>query len=187
MSYEKYRRDLKIQQMSKVQRLIEFFQKHPNFPFNKHYIDYDEYVAASLMGLNVIKYYIPENEIDNWTYAQSYFDIRRKSPQTRTSLIAIISQNREQVFYFALYDSRDNLQKLPAISVAATRDDFYGGKWEENAPQEEWFSIFQITLNLLKLTNYDEVDQLLKNYFNKKLNFDELRIIQESFEGLSDE
>ena len=173
--------------VNKFKEVVEFFQKHPKYPFNKYYDDYDEYIAARLMILNTIKCYIPIDDLGAWRYVSAYTDFRRNEPNLRTSLLAAINENKEQVFFFALYDSRDDSDDFPAISVAATRDDFYGGKWEENVPQEEWFSIFQITLNLEKITAYDEVDQLLKNYFNKKLNFDELREIQARFEDPADE
>ena len=172
--------------MNKFKEIVEFFQNHPKFPFDFWYQNYDEYVAANLMILNIIKCYIPPHEIKDWEYTQAYFDIRRE-PETRTPILLCQNRNRQQVFLIGLVESRDNSKIPVSLALAVTRDDFYGGKWEENVPMEEWYSVFQARLNFNRKMKYREVDKLLKNYFDRKLSFDELRIIQESFEDPADE
>ncbi|TCM66800.1 hypothetical protein EC844_11190 [Acinetobacter calcoaceticus] len=170
--------------LSALDKIIQIYQAHPAYPFDFSYCDYAEYVAATLMVLDILKAYIPHHERADWTFVTNYYDIRRHDPESRTSLISCINLKREQVFFLAIQDARereDADDDAQAIYVAVERDDFYGGKWEENVPVEQWFSIFQIVFDLSKMTGLDQVDQLLKTYFNQKLSFTELRQIQQQF------
>ncbi len=173
--------------VNKFKEIVEFFQNHPKFPFNRYYSDYDEYVASNLMILNIIKSYIPKNEINNWEYAMSYYDFRRLDREAYFHTLMCQNRIREQVFLTGLVGEREYDGNDSFISVRVERDDFYGGKWEENLPIEEWYSVFQIDLDFRKAKNFKEIDHLLKTYFERKLSFDELLEIQARFEDSSDE
>ena len=151
--------------MNKILSLINYFKKHPKYPFDQYYSDYDEYCAARLMVLNLVKTYIPKLEIDDWKFVSNYYDHRRNDQST----------------FFAITDNRENMSELAEISLNVERDDFYGDKWNDDTPIDEWYSIFQITLNLPKLVSFQKLDDILKTYFQNKLSFDELWEIQENF------
>lgn len=167
--------------MSNIEKIVRFFHQHPKFPFNRCYSDYDEYTAAHLMATYIVKSYILEGEQSEWRYVSSYIDVRRCEPELRKSIVSCINNRRGQVFFFSLYDSRDLEDEFDAIEIGLIRDDFYGGKWETHAPIEEWYSVFEVLLNLNKLNNYVEVDQLLKTYFNNNLSFDKLQELKLKF------
>ncbi|QIO09174.1 hypothetical protein [Acinetobacter lanii] len=166
---------------SKIINIIDFFKNHPNYPFTQYYSDYDQYCAARLLILNLVKAYIPELELDDWQFTSNYYDHRRRDQATFYSLMTCINHKREQVLFFALTDNRQNMSELTEISLNVERDDFYGDKWNDDAPIDEWYSIFQITLNLPKLASFQKLNDILKTYFQKKLSFDELWEIQENF------
>lgn len=157
-----------------IENIISFFKNHPKFPFENYFSDYDEYVAAHLMALNLINYYINSSQLNDWKFVSTYFDYRRNDPDLRSSLIACISSKREQVFFFAISDSRYKDEINYDIQISLERDDFYGGKWELNLPKDDWYSVFEIDINLTNLIDYEKADQLFKTYFNKKLSYSEL-------------
>ena len=165
----------------KVNEILSFFKTHPNYPFDQYYSDYDEYCAARLMALKLVKAYIPKLEIDDWQFVSNYYDARRQDQAIFYSLISCINHKKEQVLFFAITDNRENISEIAEITLNVERDDFYGNKWNDDAPIDEWYSIFQITINLPKLVSFQKLDNVLKMYFQNKLSFDELWNMQEQF------
>ena len=125
-----------------------------------------------------MKAYIPKDEINNWEFSSDYYDARRNDPDAFYSLLSCVNHNKEQVFFFAIVDDREESSDYKDIVINVERDDSYGDKWRDNSPMDDWYSIFQITLNLKKIIDYAKLDQLLNLYFKKKLNFNELYILQ---------
>lgn len=158
--------------------ILGFFKGHPKYPFENYFKDYDEYAAAYIMAMNLIKSYILESELDDWHYASDYYDYRRNDPDLRTSLISCINEKREQVFFFAINDSRDEKEDTSELKIYVERSDFYGGKWEFNLPEDEWYSVFQVEINLRMLQNYMKLDKVLDLYFSEKHSFVELEKIK---------
>lgn len=167
----------------KINEVLNFFKNHPKYPFTQYYTDYDEYCAARLLILNLIKAYIPKLELDDWQFTSNYYDARRNDPDLSYSLLACINYKKGQVLFVALTDDRENINELGEITLNVERDDSYGEKWKNDAPIDEWFSIFQITINLPKLIDFQKLDNLLKTYLQNKLSFDELWDLQENFEN----
>lgn len=166
--------------MHKVEKIIDFFKQHKKYPFSQYYCNYNEYCAARLMILNLTKAYIPKEQLDDWKFSSNYYDARRNDPEIFYSLISCINHTREQVFFFTITDDRENNEESNNVIINVERDDFYGEKWREDAPKEDWYSVFQITLNINDLNDYNTVNAVLEKYFNEKLNFDELSKLKET-------
>ncbi|MDC4865022.1 hypothetical protein NQ912_15730, partial [Acinetobacter baumannii] len=60
-----------------------------------------------------------------------------------------------------------------------SRDDRWGDKWMDNAPEDEWYNEISIMFDFNNAASLEKIDFILNKIMQKKLSYDELLILEE--------
>ncbi|MEB3754859.1 hypothetical protein [Acinetobacter sp. MD2(2019)] len=168
--------------MNKAEQIVNFYKDHPKFPFFNWYTDYDEYCAMYLCITNILKSYISEKNYSKWEIACGYVDFRRDSDSGIVSFpLSCLNTELECVLFLSIPTIQD-IQDYNNFDfyVNVGQDDRWGGRWEYNAPREEWFTEVVITFFLESKESLRKLDILLTTVIENKQSFEVIKALQKS-------
>lgn len=166
--------------MNKAEQVVNLFKGHPKFPFVNWYTDYDDYCAMYLCITNILKSYIGKNHYREWDVAYGYVDFRRDKDSGIVSFpLSCLNTELELVFFLRIPTVQQKKQRNHlSFNLDIGKDDRWGGRWEYNAPREEWFTEVAITFFLESEDSLKKLDILLTKILEKKLSFDEIKALE---------
>ncbi|HAI55951.1 TPA: hypothetical protein PJH62_003156 [Acinetobacter nosocomialis] len=159
--------------------VVSFFKNHPKFPFLYWHKNYDEYTAMYLCLTNLLKAYIPEKDRNDWTHAYDFIDFRRNPDGEVAYPLMCINSKLELVINLGPRKLDENEIDENFFSVQVSRDDRWGDKWMDNAPEDEWYNEISIMFDFNNAASLEKIDSILNKIMQKKLSYNELLILEE--------
>ena len=160
--------------MTNIEKIVNFFKNHPKFPFLQWDREYDDYCSMYLCLKNILEAYIPKEQITAWSAANEYSDFRRNPDGEVYYPLTIINDAIEIVIHLGiLKENKDGLVDVNS-SIQISRDDRWGDRWENNAPEDEWYNEVAIMLDLDNAESLRKTDFILKTIVQKKQTYREL-------------
>lgn len=160
-------------------KIRNLFKNHPKFPFLYWHKNYDEYTAMYLCLTNLLKAYIPEKDRNDWTHAYDFIDFRRNPDGEVAYPLMCINSKLELVINLGPRKLDENEIDESFFSVQVTRDDRWGDKWMNNAPEDEWYNEVSIMFDFNNAASLEKIDSILNKIMQKKLSYNELLILEE--------
>ena len=165
--------------VNKAQKTIDFFKNQPTFPFLNWHKSYDEYTAMYLCLTHLLKAYIPEKDKNDWTHAYDFIGFSQSFDGEVAYPLMCINNKLELVINLGPRKLDENEIDESFFSVQVSRDDRWGDKWVNNAPEHEWYNEISIMFDFNNTESIGKIDFILKKIMKKKLSYNDLLILEE--------